>query len=184
MGETLKRVAKECKDDDIRTQMNKIKREFLGKRVVGLPESVICVLSMWFMQKSHKVTQVNTNMKSDHVSLPKPKYKLCELDDDEEDVFTTSMIDRYAARPKVLANMCLAEFAISYDPVASGFNGDDGVDCPNNLSGHDDQQFDVTDGRAQTLHTGRICQKQETIKLRDGLGYMCKRKKQAILRTR
>ena len=78
------------------------------------------------MQKSHKVTQVNTNMKSDHVSLPKLKYKLCELDDDDEDVFATSMIDRYAARPKVLANMCLAEFAISYDPVASGFNGDDG----------------------------------------------------------
>ena len=31
MGETLKRVAKECKDDDIRTQMNKIKREFWYK---------------------------------------------------------------------------------------------------------------------------------------------------------
>ena len=41
MGETLKRVAKECKDNDIRAQMNKIKREFLGKRVIGLPESVM-----------------------------------------------------------------------------------------------------------------------------------------------
>ena len=30
MGETLKRVTKECKDDDIRTQMNKIKREDFG----------------------------------------------------------------------------------------------------------------------------------------------------------
>ena len=62
MGETLKRVAKECKDDDIRTQMNKIKREFLGKRVVGLSESVMHVLSMWFMQKSQKVVHVNTNV--------------------------------------------------------------------------------------------------------------------------
>ena len=44
MGETLKHVAKECQNDDIRTQMNKIKCEFLGKRVVGLPESVMCVL--------------------------------------------------------------------------------------------------------------------------------------------
>ena len=33
-GETLKCVAKECQNDDIRTQMNKIKHEFLGKRVV------------------------------------------------------------------------------------------------------------------------------------------------------
>ena len=31
MGETLKRVAKECQNDTIRTQMNKIKKEFLGK---------------------------------------------------------------------------------------------------------------------------------------------------------
>ena len=28
MGETLKRVARECRNDDMRTQMNKIKREF------------------------------------------------------------------------------------------------------------------------------------------------------------
>ena len=32
MGEALKRVAKECRNDDMRTQMNKIKKEFLGKR--------------------------------------------------------------------------------------------------------------------------------------------------------
>ena len=31
MGETLKRVAKECQNDAILTQMNKIKKEFLGK---------------------------------------------------------------------------------------------------------------------------------------------------------
>ena len=38
MGETLKRVAKECKNDAIRTQMNKIKK---GKQVLGAPESAI-----------------------------------------------------------------------------------------------------------------------------------------------
>ena len=32
MGEMLKRVAKECRDDDIQTQMKKIKKEFLGKK--------------------------------------------------------------------------------------------------------------------------------------------------------
>ena len=31
MGETLKRVAKECQNDAIQTQMNKIKKEFLDK---------------------------------------------------------------------------------------------------------------------------------------------------------
>ena len=42
MGETLKRVSQECKNDDIRTQRNKIKKEFLGKRVLGL-QSQQCV---------------------------------------------------------------------------------------------------------------------------------------------
>ena len=41
MGETLKRVAKECQNDAIRTQMNKIKKEFLGKQVLGAPESAM-----------------------------------------------------------------------------------------------------------------------------------------------
>ena len=31
MGETLKRVEEECQNDAIRTQMNKIKKEFLDK---------------------------------------------------------------------------------------------------------------------------------------------------------
>ena len=31
MAETLKRVANECQNDAIQTQMNKIKKEFLGK---------------------------------------------------------------------------------------------------------------------------------------------------------
>ena len=35
MGETLKRVAKECQNYSIRIQMNKIKKEFLGKQVLG-----------------------------------------------------------------------------------------------------------------------------------------------------
>ena len=41
MGETLKRVAKECQNNEIRTQMNKIKKEFLGKQVLGAPESTM-----------------------------------------------------------------------------------------------------------------------------------------------
>ena len=34
----MKRVAKECQHDAIQTQMNKIKKEFLGKQVLGAQE--------------------------------------------------------------------------------------------------------------------------------------------------
>ena len=46
MGEALKGVAKECQNDDIQTQMSKIKKEFIVNRVVGAPESAMRVLSM------------------------------------------------------------------------------------------------------------------------------------------
>ena len=102
MGETLKRVVKECHNDDIHTQMNNIKKEFLGKRVLATPESAMCVLSMWLICKSRKVTPVNTNMKDECASLPKAKAELALLHDDDEDVFATSLINRYAARPDML----------------------------------------------------------------------------------
>ena len=86
MGETLKRVAK-SKNDSIQTKMNKIKKEFPSKGVLGAPESAMAVLSMWLMKKSRKVVPVMKNMKDEHVSLPKLQSQLAQLhDDDDEDV--------------------------------------------------------------------------------------------------
>ena len=69
---------------------------------MGTPESGMHVLSMWLICKSRKVTPVNTNTKDEHVSLPKSKAQLALLHDDDEDVFTTGLIDRYVARPDML----------------------------------------------------------------------------------
>ena len=99
--------------------MNKIKKEFLGKRVLGAPESAMQALSMWLMKKSRKIVPVTTNMKDEHMSVPKPQSQLAQLHDDEEDVFATGLIDRYAARPVSLQNMCLAIFAVTYDVIQS-----------------------------------------------------------------
>ena len=54
-------------------------------------------------------------MKDECVSLPKPQSQLAQQHDDDEDVFATSLINRYAARPVSLQNMCLAKFAVTYD---------------------------------------------------------------------
>ena len=69
---------------------------------------------MWLMQKSRKVVPVMTSMKAECVSLPKPQSH-----DDDENVFATSLINRYAARPVSLQNMCLATFAVTYDVIQS-----------------------------------------------------------------
>ena len=181
MGETLKRVAKECRNDDICTQMNKIKKEFLGKRVLGTSESAICVLYMWLMDKSRKVTPVNTNMKDEHVSLPKSKAQLALLHDDDEDVFATSLIDRYAARPHMLQNMCLAKFAVTFD-VASNSIGEMN-NCDDDItnvvtSTHSSNSNNCT----TTLDTSKYA--SQKIKLKDNLGYMRKRRQEVVLHTR
>ena len=122
MGETLKRVSKECRNDDIHTQMKKIKKEFLGKRVFRTPESAMQILSMWLIKKSRKVTCVNTEMKEQRVSLPKSQEQLSQLSDDDENVFATSVIDRYSARPQEVKQMCLAKFAVNYEVSSSSGN--------------------------------------------------------------
>ena len=53
-------------------------------------------------EKSRKVVSVSASMKDECVSLPKPKSQLAQLHDDDEGVFATSVIDRYAARPLAL----------------------------------------------------------------------------------
>ena len=78
MGKTLKGVAQECQNDDVHTQMNKIKNEFLGKWVLATPESCMHVMSMWLIRKSRKVQNVNTNMQDERVSLPKSREQLAQ----------------------------------------------------------------------------------------------------------
>ena len=74
---------------------------------------------MWLMKKSRKVVTVSTSMRDEHVSPPKSKSQLTQLHDDDEDVFVTSVIDRYAARALALQNTCLATFAVMYDVIQS-----------------------------------------------------------------
>ena len=71
------------------------------------------------MKKSRKVVSVSTSMKDEHVSLPKPKSQLAQLHDKDEDVFATSLTDRYAARPVSLQNICLEAFAVMYGVIQS-----------------------------------------------------------------
>ena len=168
MGETLKRVAKECWNDAIRTQMNKIQKEFLGKWVLRAPESAMWVLSMWLMKKSRKVVTVNTSMSDECVSLPNSKSQLAQLHDDDEDVFATSVIDRYVARPLALQNTCLATFAVMYDVIQSS----------------------TKTGETQDVNTAEDTQNTENphtvtkMKLQKRLGVIRKRKQQAMLHRR
>ena len=168
MGETLKRVSKECQNDAIRTQMNKSKKEFLSKCVLGAPESATQVFSMWLIKKNRKVVSVSTSMKNECVSLPKSKSQLAQLHDEDEDVFAASIINRYAARPHALHNIWLATFAVMYDVIQSSTKTAE----THNVNTEED------------MHKTENADTLTKWKLQKVLGVIRKRKQQAILCTR
>ena len=103
-------------------------------------------------------------MKDERVSRPKTQEQLAQMDDDEDNVFATSVIDRYAARPPILGNMCLAKFAVNYNVTQAH---DEFIDMQE-TEAHEESETEEYDS----------CTK---IRLKDGLGYMQRRKQEAIL---
>ena len=125
------------------------------------------ILLMWLMKKSRKVVTVNCEMKNNRVSSPKTQEQLSKMDDDDTNVFATSIIDRYAARPNDLKQMCLASFATNYDVFIATEDFDLNADT---------QKF-TNDGIQKSTQNF-----SNKIQVHRGLGTMRKYKKEAILR--
>ena len=123
---------------------------------------------MWLMKKSRKVVSVSTSMKDKCVSLPKPKSQLAQLHDDDEDVFATSVIDRYVARPLAFQDICLGTFAIMYDIIQSSTQTEETEDV----------------NTQQDMYNTENPETSTKIKLQKGSGIIRKRKQQAILHAR
>ena len=117
------------------------------------------------MKKSRKIVPVMTSMKDEHVSLMKPQSHLAQLHDDDEDVFATSLTDRYGARPVSLQNMCLATFAVTYDVIQSTTKKED-----TDIDNDEEEMQNTKKDSSLTM-----------VKLQKGLGVIRKRKKEAIL---
>ena len=169
MGEILKGVAKECHTEPIATQMKKLGKAFVGKRVVGAQESAMRILSMWLIKKSRKVIFVNASTKSDRVSLPKSKKIIDQMEADDEDIYTTSIHDRYAARPDDLENMCLARFAVTYDTLYGSQDNEKLLDDHNLVDLCDENEMNT---------------QQDIITLKHHMGQMRCRKRESILRVK
>ena len=86
------------------------------------------------------------------------------MEEDSEDIYQTSLIDRYAARPDQLNDICLAEFAANYTT----------------RSGQELTEDESTDA-LPTAEDGQGS-KCESIKLKGGLGRMYKQRREAIIR--
>ena len=120
---------------------------------------------------------VSGGRKDQRMSLPKTRKDLEQLNDDDENIFMTSIHDRYVARADDLNGQCLAYFAVNYDPVSACDDSSvtDIQDCEDN-----DDEAEEGNNIQEDNHTNN---KNETITLKSGLGKMIRRKCEAILQT-
>ena len=171
MGELLKQVSKECRDLDIRTKLKKLGSVFLNNREVSSQEAAMRILSIPMKKLSRTVTFINTDPLSNRTAVLKPKAALEAMDDDDEDIFQSNIIVRYAVRPEKLENMCLASFAANYSVSNRGTN-DNEFDHVTKVLDNDDQEVPDSEDMPKKIH------------LRDGSGTMTRRKREAIIRFR
>ena len=91
-------------------------------------------------------------MQDDHISLPKSTKMLVTMDEDEDNVYMTSIHDRYGAHSNNLEDICLAKFAINYEPLLNSGGNDEG----NNISEHahdsDDEGNNNNDDLQESKH--------------------------------
>ena len=102
MGELLRQVSKECDGEQIKIQLRCLGSVFLKHHEVSAQEAVYRILSLPLKQLCRKVIFINTASKEERVSLLKPISQIEGMEDESEDIFQTSLIDRYAARPDTL----------------------------------------------------------------------------------
>ena len=132
MSELLSRVAKECRSETIQTQVKKLGDAFMSNREVSAQESAYKILSIPLKQLSRKVVFVSADARNTRPRLLKPLNEIEGLRDEEENIYCTSIHDRYAARPDELREMCLAEFAVNYEVKSSKKSEDSNVDSAAN----------------------------------------------------
>lgn len=89
----------------------------------------------------------------------KPTKELQKMEEDSENIYLTSLIDRYAARPDSLNDMCLADFAANYSHVRGGGDEDgdagDVLPTPEQHEGNQHAHIKLKYGLGQALPSGR-----------------------------
>ncbi|XP_078660053.1 uncharacterized protein LOC144904785 [Branchiostoma floridae x Branchiostoma belcheri] len=173
MSEVLKKVLEESRGDDLKSTLRKVGSAFLNNREVSAQEAVYRLLSLPLKRASRKVVFVNTAPKDKRVSMLKPRSVLDAMDDEDDNIFCTSPLDRYVCRPNVLEKMSLAEFSATYTTGGS-YLPDDHI--PDVLDGRDEN------GAADNEGSNQDDMYPAVITLQNNLGTMRKRKKHCIIR--
>ncbi|XP_070191701.1 uncharacterized protein [Littorina saxatilis] len=124
MSDLLKHADDEAKrgNQSVKQKVRHIANKFLNHCEVSAQEAVYLLMQLPLTRCTRDVIFVNTSPPCQRVGLLKNSTMLEAMKDEDTDVTLTSLIDRYSERPKELENICLADFATSYDMRKAGSN--------------------------------------------------------------
>ena len=114
MSELMQKALKEAYGKDIKGKMRDIGNVFLTKREVSTHEAIKRVLSLPLRHSNIDVQYVPTGLKENRTRMLKPQSLLEKMDSDDTNVYSLSMLDKYAHRPNNLEQLCYADFASNY----------------------------------------------------------------------
>ncbi|XP_070184330.1 uncharacterized protein [Littorina saxatilis] len=122
MSDLLKHADDEAKrgNHSVKQKVRHIANKFLNHCEVSAQEAVYLLMQLPLTRCTRDVIFVNTSPPCQRVGLLKNSTMLEAMKDEDTDVTLTSLIDRYSERPKELENICLADFATSYDVRKAG----------------------------------------------------------------
>jgi len=95
---------------DIKRAVRHMGNKFLNSVEVCAQETAYLVLQLPLTKSSRDVVFINTSQQAEWTFLLKQKEALEELPANSTDIETDNIIKRYSKRPKVLEQMCLADY--------------------------------------------------------------------------
>ncbi|KAJ8020644.1 hypothetical protein HOLleu_40292 [Holothuria leucospilota] len=117
MSRLLQHAVQECKEGNssIRESVRHIGNKFLNHIEMGAQEAVYYVLQIPLRKATRSFIFINTSPPENRSFLLKPLCKISELPDNSHDVESDTLLKKYVRRPRIMENICLADFAAWYD---------------------------------------------------------------------
>lgn len=116
MAILLKAVSDEHNESGIRDQMKKCGQAFVNARSLSAQEAAYRTIGLPLYKSDFQTIFIPSGPPDQRVTILKPKYLLNKLEDDDEDVCLSGILQKYSHRPKVLNHWCLAHFVAWYTP--------------------------------------------------------------------
>jgi len=120
MSRLLREINDQIKraDSKLETRLRTFLNVFLNHSEISGQEVGIHLLGKQMSKCSVAEVFIDTSVPENRVQMMKSKVELEALhafNPDSEEIFATNPITRYAERPKILENVCLADFAAMYN---------------------------------------------------------------------